>query len=446
MGSVKKAETLDDIRRVCRPMPLKGEELDVFFVETDLARDPNMHTRQRLVGALDTREDVRLLFYGHRGCGKSTELNKLLAEQGERFFPVTFSILDEMNSVAVRAEDLILVITERVLSRAREAGLNVSEAQLKPVLDYFSETVITSKTGKDSRLSVGAGASSKSGLLGQLLGVFVNLSGEIRLNAHSDETSVARLRKRPADLISQANCVIEAVRDSLPEDKRLLIVVEDLDKLDLKQAHEIYVNKTSLLTGINTNIIYTIPVFLFHSPDANAFRHHFDDIVPLPMIKVTEPPENPVAGFDTVRQIILQRFKNGLIEDSALDILVKKTGGVLRHAFEVIHTAALMANARIPLGEAHIQYGLNQLRREFWQQITLPYEGLPDGTDSVDALYDRLEIYGRKQQQGEKTLPKSDSVNQLLLKTCALVEYNGMGWFGVHPLVMENLRDLGRLS
>jgi hypothetical protein len=64
----------------------------------------------------------------------------------------------------------------------------------------------------------------------------------------------------------------------------------------------------------------------------------------------------------------------------------------------------------------------------------------------VDELYNRLADYGRKQQNGEKPRPVSDSVNQLLLKPCALVEYNGEGWFGVHPLVIENLKDLGRLS
>jgi hypothetical protein len=46
---------------------------------------------------------------------------------------------------------------------------------------------------------------------------------------------------------------------------------------------------------------------------------------------------------------------------------------------------------------------------------------------------------------GEKQQPTSDAINQILLKTCALVEYNGEGWFGVHPLVIEGLQRLGRL-
>ena len=164
------------------------------------------------------------------------------------------------------------------------------------------------------------------------------------------------------------------------------------------------------------------------------------------MIKVTDPEGQPAPGFDTVKKIIKQRFEDNLIKEDALDRLVTMTGGVLRHAFDVLHTAAVMKNARVPLEQEHINYGLNQLRKDFWQQISLPLDPLPDGPKSVDDLYNRLADYGRKQLKGEKPRPVPDSVNQLLLKSCALVEYNGEGWFGIHPLVIENLKDLGRLS
>ncbi|MBW2741008.1 MAG: hypothetical protein JRE64_19665, partial [Deltaproteobacteria bacterium] len=56
-----KAKDLEGIRRVCRPAPLAGKELESFFVETDMARDPHQETRKRLIDALDSREDARIL-------------------------------------------------------------------------------------------------------------------------------------------------------------------------------------------------------------------------------------------------------------------------------------------------------------------------------------------------------------------------------------------------
>ncbi|MCP4353399.1 MAG: hypothetical protein GY795_48740 [Desulfobacterales bacterium] len=444
MTEPKKAETLQEIRRVCRPMPLTGKELEKFFVETDSARDPNQNTRQRIKETLNVMPDARILFYGHRGCGKSTELNKLITELGDKFFPVSFSIEKEMNLIAVRAEDLILIIAGRILNTAKKAKLKVSDSLLTPVLDYFTQTVFTEKECTDVSAGVGAGLSPES-VLGKLLGLFVKLNGEIKYSTHDEQTKTSALRKRPADLLAQVNILIEAVRAALPDGKNLLVIVEDMDKLDLKQARDIYVNSVNLLTGINTGIIYTIPIFLFHSSEVNAFKHHFDDTVNLPMIKVSEPPAKKAGGFEIVRKIILERIEEKLIEQPALDLLIEKTGGVLRHAFDVLHETSVMTSAKIPLTQEHIRYGLNQLRRELSLQIALPYESFPGSPGSVDDLHNRLTECAKKQRIGELPGLIPDPVNQVLIKSCALVEYNGERWLGVHPLVVEYLESLGRL-
>ncbi len=445
-SEAKKARNLEEIRTVCRPVPLSGPALEAFFVETDRARDPHQSTRRRLAMALEGQAIARILFYGHRGCGKSTELNKFHTEQGARYLPVTFSVLNEMTPASVYAEDLILIITERVLAAAQGENLAVRGADLESVYDYFSTVTRESTESRQAKLDVDAGVDAAASPLAKLVGLFAKFRAEIKLDSHSEETAVYTLRKRPADLLQQANAVIEAVRDALPQDRELLVVVEDLDKLDVQQAREIYVNNVNLLTGVQANIIYTIPIFLFHSPDVNAFRHHFDDVISLPMIKVTEPPARRVDGFDVVKDIILSRVEETLIADDALALLVMKTGGVLRHAFEVLHTVACMVGIKHRIETEHIHYGLDQLAREFWQQITLPYEPIQDGPASVTVLYDRLAEYAAKQEHGERVSPVTDTTNQLLLKSCALVEYNGKGWFGVHPLVVDNLKALGRLS
>ncbi len=444
-NQLEKAKTLADIRRVCRAMPLTVSQMESFFVETDSARDPNQNARKRISETLEVTPDARILLYGHRGCGKSTELNKLLSEIEDRFIPVSFSIMDEMQIVAARAEDLVLVITYRILKTAQEHGMPLKDKLLQPVLDFFSETVLSETECRDGTFKGGGGFSTESGLLGKLAGLLFQITSEIKYNAHSEETSTAKLRKRPADLLAQANLVIEAVRSGLPENKRLLVVVEDMDKLDLKQARDMFVRNTNLLTGIRTDIIYTIPIFLFHSPEVNAFKHHFDDTVNLPMIKVMEPPEKITAGFEIVRKIVLSRIREELIEAEALDLLIRKTGGVLRHVFDVLHEAAVMTTAKVPLTREHIQYGLNQLRRELSLQIALPFDPLPGGPESVEQLYERLAQCSQKQQNGEKPGLISDSINQILIKSCAMVEYNGERWIGVHPLISDYLKVLGRL-
>lgn len=442
MVRIRKASTLLEVRKLCRPFPLSGDELESFFIETDKGRNRYQSTRKLLVNELKNTEGdaTKILFYGHKGCGKSTELNKFIQECKNEFFPVQLSLADHVPLVAIHAEDLILIITDCILKEVKDAGLDIDETLLEPVLDYFSATKVEEISNRAAGLLGIVGIDTKSSLIGKLAGIYANLTAEIKYDTHRKSTTVSALRKRPMDLLIQANAVIDAVRKALPVGKRILVIIEDLDKLDLKQAHDIYVNHTNLLTGINTNIIYTIPVFLFHSPDVDSFKYLFNAVITQPMIMVTEPPHINAAGFDVVKEIIYSRLEKDVIEDSAMAMLIEKTGGVLRHVFEVLHTASVMNDIELPIKNMHIRYGLDKLATDFSNKIADP-----DEKKTTDELYDRLQEYAENQRDGKKTTPKSDYINQLLLKTCALVQYNGKGWLGVHPLVIENLKELGRL-
>ncbi len=135
MDMIKKAITLIDIQKHCKPFPLRGNELNSFFVETDDGRNPYQSTRDRLKGELKNDDDTQILFYGHKGCGKSTELNQLILELEDQYLTVQFSIEDYMHLVAICAEDLILIITERIRDKAVESGLEIDEQLIQPVVD-----------------------------------------------------------------------------------------------------------------------------------------------------------------------------------------------------------------------------------------------------------------------------------------------------------------------
>lgn len=439
----EKIEALQNIRQVCKPKPLVGSKLNSWFVETDISRNEHQNTRQELKNTLKLDADSSILFYGHRGCGKSTELNKLLDElSDDEYFKVFFSVKEEMNLVTLRAEDLLLIIAEKLLTAAKKYKLNLKDSLLDPVLDYFTQTTEINRTELDAKLEASAGISTDS-LIGKLTGIFAKIAGEVKYNAHGEKTTVAELRKRPVDLLAKINIIIEAVRDALKDNQKLIIIVEDIDKCDLQPANEMFVNNNNLLTGIRTNIIFTIPIFLFHSPEANSFRHNFDKVIRLPMIKVSEPDGNRASGFDTVKKIIFERIEEKMITQDALNLLIEKTGGVLRQVFEVLDTAAGMTDAKIPLEKEHIRYGLNQLSYTFRQQISVPRSETQNISDTD--LYDTLEEYAKKQIKGGAPKLVDNRITQILLMSCALVEYNGEGWIGVHPLVKEILEDMSRI-
>jgi hypothetical protein len=439
-----KAATLQDVRRVCSLGPLNTtDELNQYWVDTDSARSPGFSLRRRIKSQLEDEQDRQILVYGHGGSGKSTELAKLVGELGSNFFPVTFSIREEMNLTAVQAEDILLVLIERLLREVQKIGITLENSVVEPVHRYFADVKKSTSSGRQSSAQAAGEAGAGSGPLASLLKLLVEVKGEIKLSVHSEETVVAALRKRPADLLLQIKIILNAVRQSLPKGQRLLLIVEDLDKLDIASAKRIFIDNVSVLAGITADIIYTVPIFTFHSPDARILRDNFRDCG-LAMIKVLNPDGTRAPGFDVVKQIVLCRVEQSVIAEEALDLLIEKSGGVLQHVFEVLRNAALLDDAKPPLTKTNIKSALQAKQNEFWSEITWPIP-TPEGR-TTPQLYDRLQEYAKKQLRGERNLPLVDEINQILLRSCALVEYNGERWYGVHPLVIDNLKALGRIS
>jgi len=435
---------LREIRKSCDLGPLKtAEALDRYWVDTDNARDVLYSVRESLRDLLEDREDVKILFCGHGGTGKSTELNKLVQELDGAYLVVGFSILHEMNPVDVNGEDLILVLMERLVAAAQAKNLPVDSVALQKVHDYFANYTET-RNDTDARagsLSAGVKASTPS-LLSGLLSLFVDFKAEVRYEASNETNRVSKIRKRPGDLIANANILVNAVRQSLPLGQRLLFIVEDLDKLDIAIAREVFIEKPTILTSLVVSIIYTIPIFTFHSPDASLLQRQFHHAFTLPMIKTIAPDGEKAEGFDVVRDILTRRLGDDALTADALELLIKKTGGVLQHAFEVIVTATLFRNATVPLEREQIQYSLQRKKAEMRNEITLPYDPVP-GLERPEQLYDRLKQCLEQQQKGKPCQPSGLVIDQVLLKSCALVEYNGARWLGVHPLVQEILIETG---
>lgn len=436
--------SLRDIRQACQLGPLEGGELARYWVDTDAARDPLRNVRQQLLELLVDQDDAKILFYGHGGSGKSTELNKLQQElPPEDYWVVAFSVHQEMNLVDVVSEDLVLVLMERLVAAADAAGLVIEPQALQRVYEYFHTVTIRRQEGdkQSGAVEVGVKAATPS-LFRPLLDLFAAFKAEIRYEAHSETSRVATLRKRPGDLMLHANKLIQAIAKSLAPGQRLLFIVEDLDKLDIATARRVFIEKPNILTGLNAAVIYTIPIFTFHSPDAGVLHTQFQHCVSLPMIKTLEPDGNRAEGFEVVRHIILQRLGDDALSPEAMDLLIEKTGGVLQHAFEVIIDATLLRNAPLPLQAEQIRYSLQRKKSEFLTEITLPYEPIP-GLENREQLYARLRECLQGQCHSKPCRPSGLTIDQVLLKSCALVEYNGQRWLGVHPLVQEILQEIG---
>jgi hypothetical protein len=144
----------------------------------------------------------------------------------------------------------------------------------------------------------------------------------------------------------------------------------------------------------------------------------------------------------TMHDILGRRMRLELIAADALEMAIDKTGGVPRDLFEVLISAASVAQqalrADAKILREDVRYGLNRRKSRILQSVSVA--GLPDiyHTVTVEQLFERLHEYGEK----TITNPPSDAVNLALMQAHALIEYNGERWFRVHPLVSEHVQAI----
>jgi len=197
----------------------------------------------------------------------------------------------------------------------------------------------------------------------------------------------------------------------------------------------LFVSHTGLLADLQTSLIYTVPLFLVHSPDRAQLKRYFE-ILTLPMIKTHTPQgERFDAGWQVLRQIVARRLDvEQLIEPEALNLAIEKTGGVLRDLLKVIQLAGLVTEfenaSRISIKA--MRYSLDQLKTEYYQSVR------GSGNVSSEALYKKM----KEIAQAPQGKVEPDETLQLLLYTQAVIEYNGRGWYDLHPLMRENLQDM----
>lgn len=419
-------------------------------METQDARDGYVSFRDNLKTILDGDGAPKVLVYGHRGCGKSTEINKFISELDDSWLVIKLNAGDFLPVSGNQAADVLLAACTRLMDIAEERGLALNEASMRPVVEYFAETTRTQTQYRDGQLDLETGVDASGSILGKLYGLRAKLVAALKFGSRSEMSTVESVRRRKGELAAAVHALTRAAemawqRKCSNPSGRLLLTIEDLDKLGLEDAHRIFVEDGRLLAEVGIRAIYTIPIFAFHSADAGAIRAYFDDEQRLPMIKVVAPDGSPAPdGRDVVARIVRSRVAEGILPADALEVLIDRTGGVLRDVFEAIQTAAQFRQVKRTgiLDRTAIEEALRRMETTIGLQIAYPPGEKGDKRDPRP-LQEKLAEIARKQAAKQRVIAQADPDLQLLLMSGALLEYNGDGWLGVHPLARAYLKDLG---
>ncbi len=386
-----------------RPLPSVSE----FYVRRK--RNPLDSMKRALLRDTDNRLSPKFLFSGHRGSGKSSELNRLMAypEMQEKYFIVHYSVRDVLDPAGLEYTDLLLSIGAQIFLRATEDSKLKLKQGLLVELERWMGAIETEESIEDR-------AGSEIGADLKVLQFKLKTGHTSRVNIR--KTIEARL----PEFINIVKLIITEVE--LKTGKKVLVAIDDLDKPDLKVARELFYKRQTSLTLPDCSIIYTIPIALHYSPEAGQVTQAFtrSDVLPNVTIIKHDDRSSDKDGRAVMKEFIKKRMLLELINENALEYAITMSGGVFREMARIMGMAADNAIAR---GEGKIEKGdveeaESEIRNEFRRML--------ESEDYV-ALRD---IHKNRRLEDSQTCAK-------LLHNLSIVEYrNKENWCDVHPVII----------
>jgi hypothetical protein len=385
-----------------------------------------------------------VLFTGHIGCGKSTELMRLKRElEQEGFHVVYFESSEDLEMTDVDISDVMLAIARRV-SQSLDKLLLGEPSRLKELLQGAAKMLNSDVTGMKFKVpGVGdVGVISEKEKFSLAFGI-----GEITTKAKSDATLREKLNQY---LGPQKTQLLEAINQELLEPaiaslkqqgkKGLVVIVDNLDRLDSRQKpfgrpqqEYLFVDQGEYLTKLNCHLVYTMPLALKFSNDYGNLTQRFEEPRVLPMVPVQLRDGSECdAGMELLRQMILarafpdldeQKRLNNITEifDSSktLDRLCRVSGGHVRDLLRLLNTW-IMEEMELPLSGATLEAVIRARRNE----MTMPISD-----DEWELL---RQVRQRKKVSG-------DDGYQTLIRSRLVFEYrdSGESWFDINPILAE---------
>ncbi len=428
---MKYADQVSDMINAFSPDPLKIDQMKDFYCKDTMEYRMSDKYSSPMEDIFDSCQNPgelsSFLLLGHRGCGKSTELNRMTERLEKRGYPVkTITCSMDLDLFNIVYSDLFILMGEALLELADESGCRMERGLLNDILHFWTEGVEITTSKEVTEASLESGISAETpGILAKVLKLFAKMKTDLKFNEETRKEYRSKISIRSSEWIEMLSRVSELITKKLGG-KRPIIIFEDLDKLNPEDAWKVFYQYAAVLSGMTFPVIYTFPIGLSYDARFSAMESYFVTKT-LPMIKIETIDGWPFEdGIAVIREIVEKRADLRLFEDKVLEELIQYTGGSLRDLFHAINAAAKRAERRS--SEAISMEDADRALEELKTSLTRRIE-------KKDYSF-LLNIY-----QGNKELIEDKEMLLRMLQASVVLEYNGKRWHNVHPLVIRFLKE-----
>ena len=362
------------------------------------------------------RQPPKYFFSGHRGCGKSTELNRLAADEEirQKFFVVKYSVRDVCDVNNLNYVDVLFSIGAQLYLQYADAEGDLRSGLIED-LEAWRDHIVE-RVSEEER-------SFETLLEGGIKGFFLSVLAKIRAEDTTRETIRQIIEPRLSELIDKINLIVADIEGK--EKKKVLILIDDLDKPGLEQAKEIFYDNRTAITQPACHIVYTVPISIFFAQEFTAIRENRFFLPNVKLHKKNDRTGKYEPGYDLLKMFISKRMKEDLIEPDALDLAIKMGAGVFRESARIMQIAA----------DSAIEDGRDRIKREdverAEQEIRSDFKRILK-TDDYDILKDVCK---------DNEIRGIEKIGHLLHNLSVLEYVNDENWCDVHP-TLEKILDI----
>ena len=230
------------------------------------------------------------------------------------------------------------------------------------------------------------------------------------------------------DLISLINKLLEEILSKEENIEKIIIVIDDTDKLQPQESQNIFVENNNFLRRIkNCVTAYIITYDLIRGPWSSRVADIFDQVITI----VPAIDYRTEKGKGLLTEILERRIPIELFEDEEIcDTLIGYSGGILRNMIDLAKSSCMRSieNRENKISRASVQFSKNVFKKNL------------ETTISSDEEY---ELIVKIHNEPNRFFVRNDTFRNLLYKKL-LIEYildDGNSDYRLHPLVEELMEE-----
>lgn len=373
--------------------------------------------------------DCKIIFTGHRGCGRSTLLAQFSRQCNEQYFVVFFSISDTIEMSDVNHINILFSIAVNLMYEAERNQVQIPATTKDTFYKWFAEQTKTEINTNTAENSVG-------------FDLFKIIAGKLKADAVIRQEIKQKFERKVSELIARINEIAAVVQ--INSQKEIVVIIDDLDKIELGVVNDIYRDNIKALCQPNFRIIYTIPIAALRDKIIKPVleTETNDQVTIMPVLKIFNKGDSHqnstprIEAVEILSQILSKRISQDLYEPQTLQKLIVYSGGVLRELIRITNECCRISLRFIRrdrdaiINDEILEAAINNIRNDY---------ALPLG--KVD-----YEILQKTYQEFTPEDPKQPEFLELLHGLHILEYRNRQIWYGVHPIVVELLKDRGLIN